>query len=449
MSDIQIAENPTGNTTIRTKTSGDTDPIDQTYDHSSENLNTGTPSNDQLIQQIQNSEFGSANIHNRIDDNLQHDIQFTKSNHQQIDDQIHQYHSQEIDKRPTKKRKNDYNVKKCTRCRVKRSNEPIEQLNKYATCTNCRTKRKVVKNPIDTTLPNTYTDYNAFLNKISTNSTHDIFEHRYKGYSDESLFKRYTLTDNIDSHTYQAVGKQVTDYYINPLMESTGFRFPVRDYHKGGLKDKKLTFMFICSQDRERQRKSKVQNEKISSNNKLKTEYCDSKITLSYSLIDGLVQILYNHKSHPPYVWKRMILKNNGYTTSNHKQSRDQNHQLEHEIGNQNEHQHQNSHTQSHQHQHAQQSQQLQPHHQQESIMTNNDHRELMVDVQTLANFNNLQYQQYQLIKPLENSNQLTDEQRDANTVAVAMAAASQQSKHESPTTVENIDKELIGLSEQ
>lgn len=228
--------------------------------------------------------------------------------HQNI--QIHQFlpTGSEMIKLP-KTRKSMVNtdedgVRKCSRCRVKRFTESPEQLQKYATCNNCRTKRKVVKNPIDASQPNTYLDYSEFVSKIKMNSSMDILEHRYKGYSDANVFKRYELSDEVDNATYQEVGKMIIDAFIHPLMEETGFRFPVRDYHKGGTKNKKLTFMFICSQDSDRQRKSKTSAGRTSTN-KLKTEHCDSKITLSYSLTNGLVQIMYHHKSHAPYVWKR------------------------------------------------------------------------------------------------------------------------------------------------
>ncbi|GMG33115.1 unnamed protein product [Ambrosiozyma monospora] len=62
--------------------------------------------------------------------------------------------------------------------------------------------------------------------------------------------------------------------------------------------------MFICSQDRARQRKSRSQN-KRNVVNKLKTEDCRSKISLNYDFVTGIIQISYSHKHHEPFSWKK------------------------------------------------------------------------------------------------------------------------------------------------
>lgn len=157
---------------------------------------------------------------------------------------------------------------------------------------------------INRKLPNMYTDYSEFLNKIKTNTDHDLFEHRFRGESDPSIFKRYSSNFTVDSATYQQVAKQLLDVYINPLMEVSGYRFPIRDYHKGGRKAQRISFMFICSQDKSQKRKSRS-NENRTTPNRLKVEECNSKLSLTYSLQDGIITIFYNHKSHKPYIWKK------------------------------------------------------------------------------------------------------------------------------------------------
>lgn len=153
-------------------------------------------------------------------------------------------------------------------------------------------------------MPNLFTDYNQFVEKIKTNTAQDIIDCRYRGETDPQLFKRYDVNSDVDTATYQQVSKQLVDIYVTPLMQCTGYRFPVRDYHKGGRKTKKITFMFICSQDRGKQRKSRSNDQRFVSN-KLKIEQCESKITLNYSLHEGIVNLYYNHKAHSPYIWKK------------------------------------------------------------------------------------------------------------------------------------------------
>lgn len=167
-----------------------------------------------------------------------------------------------------------------------------------------------------------YTDYIAFINKIKLNTQQDILQHRYRGSTDPEVFKRYQVNSEIDPGTYQYIGKQLIEFYIHPLMDATGYRFPVRDYHKGGRKTKKITFMFICSQDQGKQRKSRSNNER-QIQNKLKVEDCESKVSLNYSLPDGIIQIMYNHKTHPPYAWKKHSIRDEDH---NHNQFVGDNH---------------------------------------------------------------------------------------------------------------------------
>lgn len=204
-----------------------------------------------------------------------------------------------------------------------------------------------------------YTDYIAFINKIKLNTQQDILEHRYRGSTDPEVFKRYQVNAEIDPGTYQYIGKQLIEFYIHPLMDATGYRFPVRDYHKGGRKTKKISFMFICSQDQGKQRKSRSNNER-QIQNKLKVEDCDSKVSLNYSLPDGIIQILYNHKTHPPYSWKKHSI-------------RDEDHNHNQFVGH---------HQQEHNHYQDQQQEQ------QRAIQQAAMH---LVDVQNLAQYNQLQ----------------------------------------------------------
>lgn len=153
-------------------------------------------------------------------------------------------------------------------------------------------------------LPNMYTDYDQFLERIKTNTDHDLLEFRYTGESDPETFKRYGSNFNIDTATYQQVSKHLLEVYINPLMEVTGYRFPIRDYHKGGRKSQKISFMLICSQDKAQQRKSRSSEHRVIPN-KLKVEDCKSKLTMTYSLQEGTVTLFYNHKAHRPYMWRK------------------------------------------------------------------------------------------------------------------------------------------------
>lgn len=212
-----------------------------------------------------------------------------------------------------------------------------------------------------TSIPNMYTDYIAFINKIKLNTQQDVLDHIYRGSTDPEVFKRYSVNADIDPGTYQYIGKQLIEFYIHPLMDATGYRFPVRDYHKGGRTTKKITFMFICSQDQGKQRKSRSNNERHI-HNRLKVENCESKLSLNYSLPDGIIQIKYNHKSHPPYAWKKHSI-------------RDEDHNHNHYVGH-------NNHSHHHDHDHYQQQEQQRAI--QQAAMN-------LVDVQNLAQYNQLQ----------------------------------------------------------
>ncbi|KAH3667453.1 hypothetical protein OGAPHI_003102 [Ogataea philodendri] len=202
-------------------------------------------------------------------------------------------------------------VKKCSRCRVKRVNEDPDMLVRYQTCVNCRNKRKVKEKKVRSLskLPNLSDDWAQYQHKVSLNSQIDLYQHNYRNYTDKDLFPRYQkeeLTEDI----VKEMSELVVNQYIVPLQMLTGFKFAIRDHHKPNLSDtnpnksKKITWMYICSQDKYRQRKSRSEN-KRQVINKLKTEECDSKITLNYDLVTGVVQLSYNHKHHQPLNWRK------------------------------------------------------------------------------------------------------------------------------------------------
>lgn len=204
---------------------------------------------------------------------------------------------------------NTSEVPKCTRCRMKRFNESTKLLLKYNTCLNCRNKRKVKhrKPRVPSKLPNLSNNWEKFQERVATNTSVDLFQHNYSNYADETLFPRFNpeeLTDSI----VDLISRRVINHYITPLQVLTGFRFAVRDHHKPRLdkpnRAKKITWMFVCSQDKLRQRQSRSENKRQVSN-KLKTEECESKISLNYDLVTGVVQLSYNHKHHYPYSWKK------------------------------------------------------------------------------------------------------------------------------------------------
>ena len=195
-------------------------------------------------------------------------------------------------------------IKKCSRCRMKRLQESSDDLEKYQTCMQCRERRKVRdrKPRVLVKLPNLSDDWKTFISKIELNNVIDLHQHNYRAYTDEISFPRYQ-PEELTIPIIQSIGERIVEKYIHPLQDVTGFKFAVRDHHNPSLFDhnraKKITWMFICSQDKFRRRKSRSENKRQVSN-RLKTEECCSKITLSYDLVYGIVQISYNHKHHRP-----------------------------------------------------------------------------------------------------------------------------------------------------
>jgi len=187
---------------------------------------------------------------------------------------------------------------------MKRIHEPEADLLKYQTCSQCRERRKVKQKKRRVTVKTlpVSDDWKEFINKVSLNTVVDLMNLDYKAYSSESLFPRYKANE-LTTDIVQSLASRVLETYLYPLQDITGFRFAVRDHHNPTLYDdnraKKLTWMFICSQDISRRRKSRSEN-KRQVLNKLKTEDCCSKITLSYDVIYGIIQINYNHKHHKP-----------------------------------------------------------------------------------------------------------------------------------------------------
>lgn len=238
--------------------------------------------------------------------------QHPHNNHdpQYQDHQHHQQLSLNLQQRQRKRQRNeksdiDKDIKKCSRCRMKRVHENENELEKYQTCIQCRERRKVKekkpRGPMK--LPELRDDWKGFLDKVAMNSIMDVQGHIYRAYTDERQFPRYSH-DDLTTDIVQKIGDKIVEKYIHPLQELTGFKFAIRDHHNPPLYDKnrskKITWMFICSQDKFRRRKSRSEN-KRQVLNKLKTEECCSKISLSYDIINGIVQISYNHKHHKPY----------------------------------------------------------------------------------------------------------------------------------------------------
>ncbi|CAK7891493.1 hypothetical protein CAAN1_01S05424 [[Candida] anglica] len=193
--------------------------------------------------------------------------------------------------------------KRCSRCRIKRYKESEDELIKYATCLSCRLKRKI-KKPIDTIVyddTKTFNDYHRFLQLLKTNLKQDLNDIKFNTITDPKEFPRFEFEDISkikDLNTfYSNYSKKLTELYIKPISMVTGYKFPIRDYHKGGSKTKKITIMFVCSQDKTKQRKSRSKD-KRNVLNKLKIFNCFSKINLCYDLILGNLLISYTHKSH-------------------------------------------------------------------------------------------------------------------------------------------------------
>ncbi|GAV29639.1 hypothetical protein PMKS-003140 [Pichia membranifaciens] len=212
----------------------------------------------------------------------------------------------QVDKSSKKSNGDDLivHIKKCSRCRMKRLQESPDDLEKYQTCMQCRERRKVRdrKPRVLVKLPNLSDDWKTFISKIELNNVIDLHQHNYRAYTDEKGFPRYQ-PEELTIPIIQSIGEKIVEKYIHPLQDVTGFKFAVRDHHNPSLFDhnraKKITWMFICSQDKFRRRKSRSENKRQVSN-RLKTEECCSKITLSYDLVYGIVQISYNHKHHRP-----------------------------------------------------------------------------------------------------------------------------------------------------
>lgn len=195
-------------------------------------------------------------------------------------------------------------IKKCSRCRMKRIHESEMDLHKYQTCAQCRAKRKVKeRRPRQLTkLPNVCDNWAKFLNKVSLNQQMDLHQHNFRAFTEEEMFPRYRAEDLTPSIIHET-GEKIIQTYMIPLQNVTGFKFAIRDHHNPQLTDlnkaKKITWMYICSQDRTRRRKSRSEN-KRQIVNKLKTEDCESKINLSYDIVNGVIQMCYNHKHHKP-----------------------------------------------------------------------------------------------------------------------------------------------------
>lgn len=195
-------------------------------------------------------------------------------------------------------------IKKCSRCRMKRIHESEMDLHKYQTCAQCRAKRKVKeRRPRQLTkLPNVSDNWSKFLSKVSLNHQIDLYQHNFRAFTDPAVFPRYK-PEELNMPIIQEIGEKIIQTYIIPLQGVSGFKFAIRDHHNPQLTDlnkaKKITWMYICSQDRTRRRKSRSEN-KRQIVNKLKTEDCESKINLSYDIVNGIIQMSYNHKHHKP-----------------------------------------------------------------------------------------------------------------------------------------------------
>lgn len=215
------------------------------------------------------------------------------------------------------------NIRKCSRCRMKRLLENEHQLEKYQTCVQCRERRKVRerKPRVLFKLPNLSDDWHIFLSKVALNNVIDLYQHNYRAYSEESEFPRY-LPNELTHEIVQNIGEKIVERYVHPLQEVTGFKFAVRDHHNPSFiecnRAKKITWMFICSQDKFRRRKSRSEN-KRNVLNRLKTEECCSKISLSYDIVHGIIQMSYNHKHHKPLEEQNNLLNSSHMMMKNGK----------------------------------------------------------------------------------------------------------------------------------
>lgn len=198
-------------------------------------------------------------------------------------------------------------IKKCSRCRGKRTDESEFELFKYSTCSKCRNKRKIVKQfpALDQQSVefhnNTFHKFHNYLDVLKTNKDTDLSDLKFMESVNDDELPLYTIGE-VNQQTnpndfYSTVSKTLIKRYIDPISLVTGYKFPIRDYHKGGIKTKKVSLMFICCQDRTKQRKSRSKQHKRVSN-KLKIYNCFSKVSLSYDLLIGGVTITYTHKCH-------------------------------------------------------------------------------------------------------------------------------------------------------
>lgn len=198
-------------------------------------------------------------------------------------------------------------VKKCSRCRGKRLDETEFELFKYSTCSKCRNKRKIVKQfpALDQQSvefhTNTFHKFNNYLEILKTNKNTDLSNVKFMESVNDDEFPIYTIME-INQQTnpnefYSNISKKLIKRYIDPISLVTGYKFPIRDYHKGGIKTKKVSLMFICCQDKTKQRKSRSKQHKRVSN-KLKIYNCFSKVNLNYDLLIGGITITYTHKCH-------------------------------------------------------------------------------------------------------------------------------------------------------
>lgn len=228
----------------------------------------------------------------------------------------------------------DSTLKKCSRCRLKRIQETEEELNRYLTCLKCRNKRKLVKKTrlinieqeiaksglgVDT--DKLHFKYPDFLEQIKNNRYDDLTNIRLIGFVD--TIHKYSV-EEVDSQPnpdqfYLNISKNLTKTYIEPLTLVTGFKFVIRDYHKGGLNIKKIAIVFVCSQDKTKKRKSRSKFKRVVSN-KLKIYECFSKINLYYDLITRKIVLNYSHKSHENCLEERgdLLAESIDYDLSTH-----------------------------------------------------------------------------------------------------------------------------------
>ncbi|ODQ79089.1 hypothetical protein BABINDRAFT_147878 [Babjeviella inositovora NRRL Y-12698] len=183
---------------------------------------------------------------------------------------------------------------KCSRCRVNRD-EPVLNLRCYATCRRCREVRKKIKTPLPV-----YREFDKFCRKVQQNTEVDLLDQRLATLGSPSHIQKCVL-DEITAETYLMISNRLIQVFVVPLMEATGYRFVVRDHRQGGVKKRKISLEFVCSQDKAQKRVSHA----LGSAKELKVENCQSKLTLVYDLLTMELGMNFNHRSHTPYQWKR------------------------------------------------------------------------------------------------------------------------------------------------